>query len=261
MIKSALNYIEKWNDITGKINSRLETNWNNSLGLLKVKMDINGISFQIKILGSSPDDFNKIWEYKDLSLDNLKTLRFNYRYSFMISQKLYNKFLEMLEEDLMGGFDLNGEFISHRLIDLEEHLKFIKSIKIGDVDFYDISYEFKSISVIDLLILVSHLSDTIEIISHWISISDDGEIIWNTDRQPNEIVSLDSDRTGDYFIRSIKFSKIGGNWEPRYILTKILSNGLGKQSFELGDDIICTGGNIIENRDWKISNLINKSND
>lgn len=234
--------IEKWNRRLEKSNLLLYLeSFTNSL-YIKYKNDFD------RNIGSGYErKFNS-----GVSLDT----EIKFEFSYAVSKNCLNRFDLLLSDFLKSGImiSLGRDPLKYSLLECNSKFQ-EKEIKVLNTEYIQRKAVFKE-KLVNIIFLVTCIEDTIKTISEYFEYTEDGTEILKTKFKESEIVSLDTDKTGDYFVVSVNFRNLDNRLEIFYEISKIETN-TKSEVLVFGPSFTCKESSLIPNRDFRIDTLLN----
>lgn len=193
--------------------------------------------------------------HKPVPLDQ----KIKFEFSYAVSKNCLNRFDLLLNDLLQSGLKIRS--LGNAALELKSSVnecnsKFIQTkIRILNTDYIQRKASFTE-KIIDIFFYITCIEDAVNIISEYFEYTEDGEEIVKTKFKENEIVSLKSDKSGDYFVLSSKFKKVSDELETFYDLCKIETN-TPSEVLIFGTTLTINESEIIPNRDFRIDSLLN----
>jgi hypothetical protein len=184
--------------------------------------------------------------------------KIKFEFSYAVSKNCLNRFDLLLNDLLQSGLEIRSLVNAVELKSSvnECNSKFIQTkIRILNTDYIQRKASFTE-KIIDIFFYITCIEDAVNIISEYFEYTEDGEEIVKTKFKENEIVSLKSDKSGDYFVLSSKFKKVSDELETFYDLCKIETN-TPSEVLIFGTTLTINESEIIPNRDFRIDSLLN----
>ncbi len=247
--------LEKWNDVLSKMGIKGVIS-DNTLVFFKIETTDNYLNRQINQIQSYS---NGGYENKQIPIPSL-----NYQFSFSVSKKSLKRFDILLGNFLSEGLNYNitsdnyrgkKEQIVKQKIEYFNIFLTESEHKLYKVEYLRRIYDFKNINLIDLIYITTCVEDAVEIIQKYFEYDEDGNEICKLKYPIGSIVSLIIDKSKDYIIQSVRFTRYTIP-DVYYIICEI-KNDIKSEVLLFSEPIEVIESNICTNRDDRINNILN----
>ena len=240
--------INKWNARLSKIN-------------LAISATIVGGHHNLKVF-ITPEHKN----YYDFNLihNEIKSSPIvNYDFSFSISEKSIKRFDSLLDSFLEDGMQFYiyqfGKFqnpIRFEKTHFDKYLT-IKNHNLYEVNYEQRNYKFRQEDLFNIIYFITCVEDVVKIISEYYEYESDGKEICKIKYPVGTIVSIVSDKSGDYMVQNVKFIRSNSDTTLGYHLTKIETPIKSEVLIFSNDILYCLEEDIVSNRDNRLNILLN----
>jgi hypothetical protein len=234
--------IQKWNSRLSKIN-------------LELSLSVKGLSlFKPYESHGFPTGYGKFL------LELIPSV--HYQFSFSVSEKTLSRFNNILDNfleqtmqvDLLDKHNYITTFqIKSKRTDFDKFLT-TNTHKIQNVTYQQRVYNFFDLDLLKLINFVSCIEDAVNVIQEYYEYEEDGTEICNIKFPVGSIVSLKSDKSADYLIQNVIFSRN----------IKEITYDIAKMETKANSEIIIFSetqrfleSEIIPNRDNRLNILLN----
>jgi len=227
---------EKWNDRLDKSGlsiSSIPLSTSNGIKLSIFRKQIEFINTFEKIEGNIRTDF--IFTYSVAK----RTLK---RFDNICEQLLENEYFFIIDSKDIR-YKLKKEDISLPIFE-ESDLKIYKT------DYINRKLVFKNKTLTEIILIVSLIEKTIEIISNLFSYDDENNELSKIKFPVGTVVSIKGDETNDFIVQKIDFINL------TYKLSKIVFPSDTKEVFILENVGYFNESSIIQNRDYKLGQIL-----
>lgn len=226
--------------------------WNRRLEKSNLLLYLESFTNSLYIKYKNDFDHSSGYERKFNSLDT----EIKFEFSYAVSKNCLNRFNLLLSDFLKSGImiSITRDPLKYSLLECNSKFQ-EKEIKVLNTEYIQRKAVFKE-KLVNIIFLVTCIEDTIKTISEYFEYTEDGTEILKTKFKENEIVSLDTDKTGDYFVISVNFRNLDNKLEIFYEISKIETD-TKSEVLVFGPSFTCSESRLIPNRDFRIDTLLN----
>lgn len=206
--------------------------------------------------GSIPDLYVMQLDYSGSSMMNIPDPEISYLFSFsVVSNKkadffdIFNKLMQFKINAKKKNSKNNFEFGS--IIKSKSEVEH----NIFNLEYTKYSFEFKG-NILDIMIYIMILEDTIDIFHKIWEFNDKGESTNILEHKIGKIVSLSHSKDKDYLIIDYVYNQYNGKYEIEYKLIELKSE-IGSAIIEYGDISTANNYNIITSRNNNLGIILN----
>jgi hypothetical protein len=232
---------EKWNE---KWNDRLDKS---GLSISSIPLSTsNGIKLSI---------FRKQTEFNQFTnFEKIGNIRIDFIFTYSVAKRTLKRFDNICEQLLENEyfFIIDSKDIRYKLKKEDISLPIFEEsdLKIYKTDYINRKLVFKNKTLTEIILIVSLIEKTIEIISKLFSYDDENNELSKIKFPVGTVVSIKGDETNDFIVQKIDFINL------TYKLSKIVFPSETKEVFILENVGYFNESLITQNRDYKLGQIL-----
>ena len=233
---------KKWNE---KWNDRLDKS---GLSISSMPLSVNnGIKLSIFRKQTEFNTFNTFEKVDG-------NIRIDFIFTYSVAKRTLKRFDNICEQLLKNEyfFIIDNKNINYKLKKEDISLPIFeeKILKLYKTEYINRKLVFKNKPLTEIILIVSLIEKTIEIISKLFSYDDDNNEISKIKFPVGTVVSIKGDETNDFIVQKIDFINL------TYKLSKIVFPSDTKEAFILENVGYFIESSIIQNRDYKLGQIL-----
>jgi len=233
---------EKWNE---KWNDRLDKS---GLSISSIPLSTsNGIKLSIFRKQTEFNQFNTFEKIEG-------NIRIDFIFTYSVAKRTLKRFDNICEQLLENEyfFIIDSKDIRYKLKKEDISLPIFEEsdLKIYKTDYINRKLVFKNKPLTEIILIVSLIEKTIEIISKLFSYDDENNELSKIKFPVGTVVSIKGDETNDFIVQKIDFIN------QTYKLSKIVFPSDTKEVFILENVGYFNESSIIQNRDYKLGQIL-----
>lgn len=236
-----------------EVNKKWNEKWND-------RLDKSGLSISTTPLATS-NGINLTIFRKQIEFNQFNTfekidgnIRTDFIFTYSVAKRTLKRFDNICEQLLENEyfFIINGKYIKYKLKKEDISLPIFEEsdLKIYKTDYINRKLVFKNKTLTEIILIVSLIEKTIEIISNLFSYDDENNELSKIKFPVGTVVSIKGDETNDFIVQKIDFINL------TYKLSKIVFPSDTKEVFILENVGYFNESSIIQNRDYKLGQIL-----